>query len=123
MSCDCGSGLAFEACCGPILAGDPAPTALALMRSRYTAFARGDVPHLLRSWHPDTRPAELELDDTVWRRLQVVDVIQGGAEDEAGIVEFRASWRDGRGAGLLHERSRFVRVEGGWRYLDGMALS
>jgi SEC-C motif-containing protein len=65
-------------------------------------------------------PAALDLDpDVVWRRLQIVDTVAGGPDDAEGIVEFRASYRDADGAGLLHERSRFVRVDGRWAYLDG----
>ncbi len=90
------------------------------MRSRFSAFVRGLVPYLLASWHPSTRPATLDLDDgTVWRRLQIVDTVAGGASDAEGVVEFRASFRSPEGAGLLHERSRFVRVGARWVYLDG----
>lgn len=90
------------------------------MRSRYTAFARGDAAYLLATWHPSTRPAELELEgDTVWRRLQLVDVVEG---EEAGVVEFRASYRTPDGTGLLHERSRFAREGGRWFYVDGDLL-
>lgn len=119
-ACPCGSGRGYEACCGPIHAGEPAPTAEALMRSRFSAFARGDVAYLLASWHPSTRPAVLDPDpETVWRRLQIVDTVAGGPDDAEGVVEFRASYRDADGAGLLHERSRFARVDGRWAYLDG----
>lgn len=90
------------------------------MRSRFAAFALGLSDYLLASWHPSTRPATLELDpDVVWRRLQIVDTVAGGSDDAEGIVEFRASYRDAAGGGLLHERSRFVRVDGRWVYLDG----
>ena len=62
-TCPCGGG-DFDTCCGPALAGAVWPTtAEALMRSRYTAFAVGDVDHLWRTWHPRTRPAELTLDE------------------------------------------------------------
>ncbi len=92
------------------------------MRSRFSAFALGLRRYLLTSWHPSTRPASLELDpSTEWRRLQIVDVVAGGPDDAEGVVEFRASFRspDGGGPGLLHERSRFVRHDGRWVYLDG----
>ncbi len=90
------------------------------MRSRFSAFALGDAAYLTRSWHPSTRPGELELDaDVVWRRLQIVDTVAGGPDDADGVVEFRASYRSPDGAGLLHERSRFARVDGRWTYLDG----
>lgn len=98
-------------------------TAEALMRSRFEAFARGDVAYLLESWHPSTRPARLDLDAQIqWRRLQIVDTVAGGEGDAEGVVEFRASYRSPRGAGLLHERSRFARVDGRWAYVDGDIL-
>lgn len=90
------------------------------MRSRFAAFRDGDAAWLLASWHPDTRPPSLDLDPgTVWRGLQIVDVVGGGVDDETGIVEFRATFRDGDGVGVLHERSRFSRVDGRWCYVDG----
>src|SRR6187402_648908 len=120
MICPCGSGRPYADCCEPLHEGADAPTAEALMRSRYSAFALGRAEYLLRSWHPSTRPATVELDaGTVWRRLQIVDTVAGGPDDETGIVEFRASYRDAGGAGLLHERSRFARDAGRWAYLDG----
>ena len=33
------------------------------MRSRYSAYVRGLAGYLRHTWHPDTRPAELSLDD------------------------------------------------------------
>ena len=95
------------------------------MRSRFSAFALGLDGYLLASWNPSTRPASVDAaDGTVWRRLQIVDSVAGGADDVAGTVEFRASYRGADGtSGLLHERSRFVRVAGRWTYLDGDILS
>lgn len=91
------------------------------MRSRFTAYVRGLAPYLLATWDPSTRPARLDLDDgIVWRRLQIVDTVAGGADDAEGVVEFRASYRGPQGAGLLEERSRFVRDDAGrWVYLAG----
>ncbi len=34
------------------------------MRSRFAAFAAGDVAHLLATWHPSTRPTHLDLATT-----------------------------------------------------------
>ena len=119
--CPCGSGDVFDACCGPILAGRPAPTAERLMRSRYTAFARGDAAYLLRSWHPSTRPERLDLDEDVrWLRLDILAKTGGGPFDTEGLVEFEAIHRDPAARGVLHERSRFVREGGQWYYVDGV---
>lgn len=121
--CSCGSRDGSADCCAPILAGAAAPTAERLMRSRYSAFRLGDVAHLQRSWHPDTLPTDLELDDTTrWRALQIVAIDAGSESDVTGTVEFRASYRGPEGVGLLHERSRFVRHEGRWVYRDGDIL-
>lgn len=90
------------------------------MRSRFTAFALGERDYLLASWHPDTRPKRLDLDDEVtWLRLQIVDTEAGTKTDETGVVEFRAQYRSGQNRHILHERSRFSRVDGRWLYLDG----
>jgi SEC-C motif-containing protein len=87
------------------------------MRSRYAAYAVGDVDHLFRSWHPRTRPGDLALDPrTTWTGLEV---LASGEEGETGFVEFRAHWRAGDTAGVLAEHSRFVRRAGRWVYLDG----
>jgi SEC-C motif-containing protein len=116
--CPCGSGLPYAECCERYHLGEAPLTAEALMRSRYSAFARGLAPYLLRTWHPMTRPERVDLDDgTVWRRLQIVDTVRGGPDDTTGVVEFRAAYRDASGAGgLVEERSRFDRIAGLWLY-------
>lgn len=94
------------------------------MRSRYSANVLGSAAYLLASWHPSTRPPRIDLDDDVrWRRLQIVDTAAGGEGDVEGLVEFRASYRSAAGAGLVHERSRFLREGGRWLYVDGEILS
>lgn len=119
--CPCGSGRSYADCCGPAHAGSaPAPTAEALMRSRFSAYALGLADYVLSSWDAATRPADLDLDDgVIWRRLQIVDTIAGREGDATGIVEFRASYRDADGGGMLHERSRFARAGDAWVYVDG----
>ncbi|MEM7141158.1 MAG: YchJ family metal-binding protein, partial [Actinomycetota bacterium] len=103
--CPCGSP-SFVACCGPILAGADAPTAEALMRSRYTAFSRSDAAYLAHSWAPEQRPATIHLDRRrEWTGLEIVDVVAGRQLDATGIVEFVASYRDADGPGAMRERS------------------
>lgn len=119
--CPCLSGLPYAECCGPLHRGErTAPTAEALMRSRYSAFAVGDAAYLRATWHRSTRPADVDLDpDVRWRRLDVLATSAGGPFDTTGTVEFRATYRDADGPGALHEVSRFVREDGAWSYLDG----
>ena len=90
------------------------------MRSRYTAFALGDAGYLRDTWHVATRPASIEIEpDLVWRRLVIVDRESGGPFDRDGVVEFEAFWRQGEDRGSLRERSRFVREDRRWLYVDG----
>ncbi|WOT37954.1 YchJ family protein [Streptomyces coeruleorubidus] len=119
-SCPCGLLEAYGDCCGRYHSGTTAaPTAEALMRSRYSAFVKGDTGYLLRTWHLRTRPGTLELDPRMrWTGLEILDTSDGSAFHSAGTVEFRASYR----GGSLHERSRFERVDGAWVYVDGEFL-
>ncbi|MET0854169.1 MAG: YchJ family protein [Microterricola sp.] len=118
--CPCLSGETYAECCGRLHRGEAdAATAEQLMRSRFSAFAVGDVPYLLRSWHSSTRPAELELDVGLrWYRLDIDGSSRGGMLDSAGTVEFTAFYRSDGDRGSQHESSRFVREGGRWVYLD-----
>ncbi|MGD9949714.1 MAG: YchJ family protein [Desulfobulbus sp.] len=119
--CPCESGLPFATCCGPLLAGEnPATTAEALMRSRYTAYTRSAISYLLETWHSSTRPEDIDVDAIPhWCGLEILGTALGQADDSEGLVEFRATALAGERLIVLRERSRFVREEGGWRYLDG----
>lgn len=120
--CPCGSKRPYGACCGRYHAGPlhlQAPDAAALMRSRYTAYVLGLRDYLLDTWHPSTRPAELELDPPELRWLGL-DVRRHEAIDaDHARVEFVARSKLGGRAHRLHEISRFVREEGRWFYVDG----
>ncbi|UDY36608.1 YchJ family protein [Dermatobacter hominis] len=120
-ACPCGSGAAYSRCCRPLhLATAEAPTAEALMRSRYSAHAKRLPEHLLRTWHPTTRPAQVELDPaTRWTGLRVLSIGDGGPDDLTGVVEFVATYETPSGPGRLHEVSRFERTGGRWTYVDG----
>jgi SEC-C motif-containing protein len=89
------------------------------MRSRYTAFVRGDEAYLRDTWHASTRPEDIRVGDgTRWLGLEV----RGHRVLDAAHaqVEFVARYRGPGGrAGRLHERSDFVREEGRWYYLRG----
>ncbi|MDX5446702.1 MAG: SEC-C domain-containing protein [Zoogloeaceae bacterium] len=118
--CLCGSGEVFQRCCGPWLRGEPAPDAEALMRSRYSAYVLRDEPYLLATWHPETRPACLDLSadgGTRWLGLSVKRHVQTGAE--SAQVEFVARYRIGGRGYRMHETSRFVREDGRWFYVVG----
>lgn len=95
------------------------------MRSRYSAYAlakRNDeqghamLRYLLGTWHISTAPGDIELGPTQWIGLDVVHAQEGV---DAAIVEFIAYLKVNGKAEKLHEISRFFRVNGAWKYIDG----
>jgi SEC-C motif-containing protein len=126
--CPCRSSeddpLAYAACCqrwhAGLESGVHAPTAEALMRSRYSAYVVGLIDYLLATWHPSTAPGELELSPVKWIGLEV---LHAEATGDAGVVEFVARCRVSGRAQRMHETSRFVRQDGRWYYIDGQVVA
>lgn len=117
--CDCESGASYVACCGRLHVGAPAKTAEELMRSRYTAFCRGDSTYLLKSWAVETRPKSLTMDPKQeWTGLQIERHEVTGPD--TAIVQFTATWQKGFRKGQQAETSRFRREGEGWVYIDGV---
>src|SRR6187402_3011863 len=112
-NCPCGSGKTFEACCGPIIAGAPAPTAEALMRSRYSAYVKHDIAHLERSLSADQRKdfaaeeAKKWAEGSEWHGLTISRTEQGGPD-----AKFRTDGKDQE----HFEVAMFGREEGRWVY-------
>ncbi|MFB8001095.1 YchJ family protein [Nocardia sp. NPDC056000] len=119
--CPCGLPASYADCCGRLHRGEAAATtAEQLMRSRYSAFAVRDEAYLLRSWDPETRPADVDFDPGLrWERLEILATTGGGPFHAEATVEFRAHYRSGGAAGEMREHSRFRRDGGAWVYLDG----
>jgi SEC-C motif-containing protein len=127
--CPCGREALLHQCCGVYLQGQrPAPTAEALMRSRYTAYCLKNIDYLFNTEHPThRRPHSRQwitatANATTWIGLTVLATEAGQTEDDTGVVEFVAVYQEGREAAQLHERSRFCKERGKWFYLDGEIL-
>jgi len=126
-ACPCNPAVAYAGCCGTLHAGKTcATTAEALMRSRYSAYVRGDAGYLLATWHASTRPTALDLGtaaNTRWLGLEVRRHALTGSDASGrttATVEFVARHRSGGGPAVrLHEISHFVREGARWYYLDG----
>ncbi|GFK18801.1 YchJ family protein [Corynebacterium glutamicum] len=118
--CPCGTGLTYGECCYRFHSGEwVAPTAEALMRSRFTAFVVGNSQYLLDTWDPETRPSELGLDVGIdFYRLDILETTGGGPFDSTGTVKFQAFYK-GLASGVQEEDSTFRKVNGAWVYSTG----
>lgn len=123
MSCICGSSNSYNDCCGPIIEGDRlAKSAEELMRSRYSAYVRGDGRYLVLSsvkenqYQDDAELIEEFSSSVEWLKLDVLHV-------EKNVVEFKAYYKEGDSIKVLHERSNFVNEDAAWYYKDGILFN
>ena len=117
----------FGQCCAPYLSGQAlAPTAQALMRSRYSAYALGGqhaplaadmLRYLQATWHPDTLPPDLSVSPMQWTGLKVLGSQETG---DQGTVNFVAFYKEGGKTERMAEHSVFDRINGAWRYTKGL---
>ncbi len=130
QECHCQSGKPFAECCEPYIKGNAkAPTAEALMRSRYSAYVIEDIPYLASTLHPKERDDFDEAGAAKWAReanwqgLEVVRTDKGGADDSKGEVEFKVSYKRHGSPCVHHERAEFRKSEGVWYFFDGKMIS
>lgn len=124
--CPCGSSSPYEMCCG-MYHHNPltAPTAEALMRSRYAAFVLKDFDYIAQTQQLESDPNQTVEDianrnaNTQWIQLEITDTENGGTKDKTGMVAFNAHFKEGKHIGRLSERSLFKKVKGVWYYLSG----
>ncbi len=117
MQCPCNPSVLYDNCCKPYHENHSAPTALALMRSRYSAFALGLVDYLVATTHPDNPVSQKELEthcqQTRFLSLEILEV-------EEAFVTFRASFIHQMQPMAFTERSYFMKVGGRWLYHSGI---
>jgi len=123
--CPCGSGRGFDQCCGPLIAGEPAATPEALMRSRYTAFTRADVDYLEATLAEEAKSDFNRDDAAIWAKeahWQGLEVRGGELSEDGGLgsVEFVARYRQGGKVFAHHELASFRKAGGRWLYVDGI---
>lgn len=124
--CPCGTGKSYTECCEPLIKGDEAAkTAEALMRSRYTAHAKSEIDYIYDTTHPDKREG-YDRDGVAawtkkseWQSLEIIKSKDGGTEDQEGVVEFVARYREKGKPVRHHEVAEFSKVDDQWYFTDG----
>ncbi|MGZ3787777.1 MAG: YchJ family protein [Bacteriovorax sp.] len=126
-ACACGSEKKYSECCEPFIKGKMnAPTAEKLMRSRYTAFAEGEMDYVYSTHHESTRK-ELDMDgvkawatNSEWLGLEIRETSKGSEKDAEGTVEFKCKFNFNGNEQTHHELSTFVKEKGQWFFVDGV---
>ncbi|MDQ1325301.1 MAG: motif domain protein [Campylobacterota bacterium] len=122
--CPCGSGDKYKKCCGIYHKGVLAPDALALMKSRYSAYAIGEYTHIIKTTHPDNPDYSAEMrtwktsilafsKHTEFLNLKILEFIDNPHEAFVTFTAYLSS-------GVLNEKSRFLKTKGKWLYVDGV---
>ena len=124
MRCHCDSMMPYELCCKPLIEGTKeAKTALALMRSRFSAHVEKEAAYILNTYAERARSTlqlkqiEQGLNGIEWDELEILSVSKGQVGDDDGIVEFLAHYTQGSEHLTMHESSLFHKEHGLWRYV------
>ncbi len=125
-TCPCGSGRKYADCCGPYISGaKKAPTAEALMRSRYSAYATGAIDFIVDSCVSngerdiDVEQTKRWSEKSTWLGLKILSTSKGGPADDTGTVEFVATYVMDGLKDQHREKASFKKVNGDWLYDDG----
>ncbi len=128
MNCPCGNAQPYEACCEPFINGAKYPdTAEQLMRSRYTAYVKGNLQYIHDTLAPESRhdfdmaSTKKWAQQSQWLGLKIENA-KGGPNDKKGTVEFTATYKDKKETLEHHEVSQFRKDENGhWFFVGGDA--
>lgn len=120
--CYCGSKESFENCCDRYISKkELAPTPLALMKSRYSAFVIKDINHLMSTAAPEVHISHESLSEwaeqITWNKLEIINT--SSKSETLGEVEFRASFVKDNKNKIQHERSYFKKKNDRWLYVAG----
>ena len=125
-ACPCGSGRSYDECCEPYIKGKkPVPTAEALMRSRYAAYAEHEIDYILETCSEgerkkiDIKQTKAWSENSKWLGLKIISAEKGGAKDSEGIVEFEASYEMDGLREVHREKASFKQTNGRWFYTKG----
>lgn len=128
-TCPCCSGVAYSQCCEPFHKGKAvAKTTEELLRSRYSAFAKGEIDYIIKTHHSktskDLKRSEIESwsKGSEWHGMKVHQKEAGEAKDEQGVIVFQAQYtQDGKLQNHL-EKSFFEKENGVWKFLDAQGI-
>lgn len=127
-NCPCGSLIKYKKCCKSFHENIKTPiNALELMKSRYCAYAIEKSEYIISTTHQKNR--DFNTDTKVWNndildfsrntkfeKLEILEFIDGQTES---FVTFKANITQNKQDVSFIEKSRFIKENGKWQYIDG----
>jgi len=124
--CPCGSNNIYNECCGKFIDNIQIPkTAEELMRSRYSAYTKAKIDYIKETM---TGPALKKFNyqssmewatESIWLKLEVLNHKIDKKDSNIAYVEFKAFYIINNLPQLLHEKSKFKRINEKWFYYSG----
>lgn len=125
--CPCGSNLEYGSCCGLFHSGEQnAPSAEALMRSRYCAFVKKEYDYLEDTLDPQTFLKFDHEGNREWaEKVQLVrlEILRAEETGNKAVIEFKAFYLDENVERIHHEISKFRKQGGVWYFREGKVLN
>lgn len=122
MLCSCQSGQTHEQCCQPLHLGETAPNALALMRSRYTAYMNHNIDYIIKTTIPAQQTLLNVQDLLTWShsvQWQGLEIIQHSMLSKRHqMVAFKAYFLENQQVHTHHEHSLFALMNQRWYFID-----
>jgi len=117
MSCPCGSTKKYKKCCAIFHKGDYPKNVLSLMKSRYSAFALGKIDYIIKTstFQNDYDDLKSFSENCEFKKLIILE----HTEDS---VTFRATIFCNNIDNSFTEKSKFIMVDGMWKYESGEIL-
>lgn len=122
--CPCGTGASYDTCCGKYHRGASPETAEQLMRSRYSAFVKGEIDYLRETlWPPyqkkfDSASYAQRSKESLWLGLEILESVNGQSSDSKGTVHFIAKSMVNGAIDSQEENSLFKKKAGRWYYVS-----
>lgn len=117
--CPCGSGLKYKKCCKTYHDGRVPKNALLLMKSRYSAYALNQYRYIIKTHYKSTESIESIKEfsqNTTFQKLEIIEFLDGDCE---AFVTFKANLLTDNRDSSFTEKSRFIKENGIWFYVDG----
>ena len=132
--CPCGSLQKYKKCCKVFHDKIKLPkTALELMKSRFTAFSVQNADYIIFTTHKDNPDFTNDIkswkvdildfsQNTNFEKLEILDFSEEDAEDAESFVTFKATLKQYNNDISFTEKSRFLKENGKWLYVDGQFI-